>query len=163
VAPGRYAVRAAVRHGRAGIAGSVHGYVDVPDFGKERLSLSGIVLHDPQARTVTPPEALGGVIAEAPTVRRRFRSGDLITALGRVYQAAGPPGAVSVDFRVLDRDERQLHGRRIALEAGDFTNGAADVRFELPLGELPPGAYALVVEAAKGGATARRDVLFTMR
>ena len=161
--PGPYAVRIAVRHANAGVAGSVHAYVEVPDFNKERLSLSGIVLHDRAARVVSPPDTLGGVLASPPTARRRFAPADRITAAARVYQADRRAGAVSVSFRVLDRDEREVQTHRVNLEAGAFANGAADVQFDLPLGTLPPGSYALVVEASRTGATARRDVLFTVR
>lgn len=82
--------------------------------------------------------------------------------MAKVYRTARSPSGVSVTFRVFDRDERQVRSQRLLLEAGEFTRGAADVKFQLPLGDLPLGAYALVVEAAKGEATTRREVLFTV-
>jgi VWFA-related protein len=160
--PGRYELRVAVRQGRPGVTGTVHTYVDVPDFDKLPVALSGIVLQDSDGRTITPPEAFGEVLADPPTARRRFASTDHVAAVAKVYQAAASPSGVSVTFRVFDRDERQVHSQRVLLEAGEFTGSAADLKFELPLSDLAPGAYALVVDAAKGEATARREVLFTV-
>jgi hypothetical protein len=82
--------------------------------------------------------------------------------MARIYQSVGSQGGVTVTFRVLDHDERPVWSQRVLLEAGEFTRGAADVKFELPLSDLPLGAYALVVDAAKGETTARREVLFTV-
>jgi hypothetical protein len=155
-------LRVAVRQGHPGLTGTVHTYVDVPDFDKLPLALSGVVLQDSDGRTITPPEAIGDVLPDPPTVRRRFASTDQVDAVAKVYQVGGSPSRVTVTFRVLDRDERQVRRERVSLEGGEFIKGAADVKFGLPLGELPPGAYALVVEAAKGDATVRRDVLFTV-
>src|SRR6185503_12904975 len=39
VAPGTYELRVATRHGNAGRVGSVHTYVDVPDFSGSPLTL----------------------------------------------------------------------------------------------------------------------------
>ena len=144
------------------MTGTVHTYVDVPDFDTLPLALSGVVLQDSDGRTITPPEAIGDVLADPPTARRRFASTDQVAAVAKVYQTAGSPSGVTVTFRVLDRDERQVRNERVLLEAGEFTRGAADLKFELPLGDLPLGAYALVVEAATGDATVRREVLFTV-
>jgi VWFA-related protein len=161
--PGRYEVRVAVRQGRPAVTGTVHTYVDVPDFDKLPLSLSGVVLHDSDGRTITPPEAIGGALAGPPTARRHFATTDQVVALAKVYQAGVPPSGVTVSFRVLDRDEREVRRERVLLETSEFPTGAADLQFDLPLSDLPPGAYALVVEAAKGAATARRDVRFTVQ
>ena len=37
LAPGTYEVRVAMRHVRSGLTGSVHTYVDVPNFNKQNL------------------------------------------------------------------------------------------------------------------------------
>ena len=74
LAPGTYELRVAMRHEPPGDVGSVHTYVDVPDFDEGALTLSGVVLLDRRAPTATPREALGGVLDTAPTTRREFRA-----------------------------------------------------------------------------------------
>jgi VWFA-related protein len=163
--PGSYEVRVATRHERAGVLGSVHTYVDVPDFESDPVTLSGIVLLDRRAPTATPPEALGGVLATAPTTRRDFTTADRASALVRVYQPQGrPPAAVSLVFRVLDGQLRKVATAAHTLAADQFAPaGSADGRFELPLDTLPPGSYVLRVDAAGGRTTGRREVPFTVR
>ncbi len=146
--PGRYEVRVATRHERADVIGSVHTFVDVPDFESQPLTLSGLVLFDRTAPTATPAEAIGGVLDKAPTTRREFTQSDDVTAFARVYQKAGTqPAAVTIAFRVLDRALNEVTGARIALTPDQFTASGADGRFKLPLDTLPPGSS----RAADGG------------
>ena len=146
--PGRYEVRVATRHERADVIGSVHTFVEVPDFDSQPLTLSGLVLFDRNAPTATPVEAAGGVLDTAPTTRRDFTRSDDITAFARVYQKTGTrPAAVTLVFRVLDRALNEVTGARMALRPDQFTPYGADGRFKLPLDTLPPGA----VRAADGG------------
>ncbi len=74
LAPGTYEVRVATRQERAAVAGSVHTYVDVPDFDGGALTLSGLVLLDRRAPTTTPLDSLSGLLDTAPTTRREFRA-----------------------------------------------------------------------------------------
>ena len=101
--PGTYELRVAARHEHANDTGSVHTYVDVPDFDSQTVTLSGVVLLDRRAPTISPPEALVGILDAAPTTRRDFTAADEIAALVRVYQRAREqPSPVTVSFRVLD-------------------------------------------------------------
>jgi len=162
--PGSYELRVAARHEQAGVVGSVHTYVDVPDFGKDALTLSGAVLLDGRAPTATPPEALGGILDAAPTTRREFGLTDTVTALVRVYQRQGEqPAPVTVVFHVLDSALREVIQGESVLQPDVFAAGSADARYPLPLGRLPPGSYVLRVEAARERTTSRRDVRFDVR
>ena len=163
--PGTYEIRVAIRHEQAGDVGSVHTYVDVPDFDSEPFTLWGVVLHDPSAPTATPAEALGGVIEVAPTTRREFTSGQRIVALVRAYQLRQDQrGPVAVTFRVLDHQLREVSAEPITLSADRFqADGSAEARFDLPLGRLQSGAFVLRVEATRDTSTARREVPFTVR
>ncbi len=60
--PGTYEIRVAARHEHANDTGSVHTYIDVPDFDGQAATLSGVVLLDRRAPTATPPEALAGIL-----------------------------------------------------------------------------------------------------
>lgn len=163
--PGTYELRVAVRHEQAGVVGSVHTYVDVPDFDKDPLTLSGVVLHDANAPTATPPEALGGVIDVAPTTRREFTNVQQVSALVRAYVRRGdPPAGVEITFRVLDHQLREVLAQPMTVTAGRFAaDGSAEARFNLPLDRLQPGAFVLRVDAKRNSSSAWRDVRFSVR
>jgi VWFA-related protein len=162
LAPGSYEVRVATRQQRADLVGSVHTFVDVPDFNARQLTLSGVVLFDRRAPTATPIEAVGGVLDSSPTTRRNFTAADEVTAFARVYQKMGvQPVSATVDFRILDRNLREVTANRLTLTPEQFTkSGGADARFAIPMETLSPGSYVLRIEAAAAG---QRDVRFTVK
>ena len=163
--PGAYEVRVATRQEHAGLLGSVHTYVDVPDFDNGRLTLSGLVLLDKRAPTTTPADALNGILDISPTTRREFRAIDHVSGFARVYQKAGEqPKSVTVMFSVLDGQLREVTSTPVQL-AGDqlaSANGAA-ATFTLPLDTLEPGAYVLRLDASADGPASRRDLRFDVR
>ncbi len=163
--PGTYELRVAVRHEPSGTIGSVHAFVDVPDFGKDPLTLSGVVLHDATAPTATPAEALGGVIDLAPTTRREFTTAQRVVALVRAYERRNDQSAaVNVTFRILDEQLREVLAEPMSVPADRFAaDQSAEVRFDLPLDKLQPGAFVLRVDAARDSSTVRREVPFTVR
>jgi len=160
--PGTYEVRVATRHEHADVVGSVHTFVDVPDFNDQSLTLSGVVLFDRRAPTATPAEALGGVLETAPTTRRDFSSIDDVTAFVRLYQKLGlQTGPVTVVFRILDRALREVSTNRVALTPDQLAKSAgADASFALPVAALSPGPYVLRIDASSARA---RDVPFTVK
>ena len=162
--PGTYEVRVISRQQRAGVVGSVHTFVDVPDFDGEPLTLAGPVLFDSHSPIATPPEALGGLLERSPTTRRDFRSADDVSALVRVYQRRqDKPAPAAIVFRIL-QGTRVVRSVESTLAADQFAErGAADASFTLPLHELEPGAYVLHVDVSGNGATIRRDVRFNVR
>ena len=164
VKPGSYEVRVATRHQHADLVGSVHTFVDVPDFNAP-LTLSGIVLFDRGAPTATPIEALAGILDTSPTTRRDFTTADDVTALARVYQKVGvQPAAVAVTFRILDHNLKEVTAKPMTLDPEEFSKtSAADLRFAIPMDTLSPGAYVLRVEAQSSGAPSTRDVRFSVK
>ena len=152
-----------MRHQRSGRFGTVHTYIDVPDFDKDPLSLSGIVMNDPRAPAATPLEALGGLTTHTPTTRRDFTSPDDVTALVRVYQKhVNEP--VAMVFHIVDGNGRTQIIEQATLPADRFReNGSTNVTVALPVATLDPGAYALRVEATSRGSSVRRDVPFRTR
>lgn len=160
--PGTYELRVAVSHQPSGTIGSVHTFVDVPDFGKDPLTLSGLVLHDATAPTATPAEALGGVIDVAPTTRREFTTAQRVVALVRAYERRNEASApVNVTFRILDEQLREVLAQPLAVPADRFAaDHSTEMRFNLPLDRLRPGSFVLRVEASRDRSTVRRDVRF---
>lgn len=165
LAPGTYEVRVATRQERAGAIGSVHTYVDVPDFDSGALTLSGLILLDRRAPSTTPLDSLSWLVDTTPTTRREFRAGDQVSAFARVYQKTGaPPKAAAVVVRVLNGDLKEVSSTRIDLAADQFaTSGSANARLDLPLDKLAPGPYVLRLDASAGDAAGRRDLRFNVK
>ncbi len=164
LAPGTYEVRVASRNERTDMVGSVHTYVDVPDFNSQPLMLSGLVLLDSRAPIVTPAAALAGVLDGAPTTRREFSMGADVSALVRVYHRSRDTSQpVTVTFRVLGGAGEAASSQRL-LGAEQFANGnAADARYRLPLTTLKSGVFVLRVEASDNRTSIHRELRFTVK
>jgi hypothetical protein len=161
--PGRYEIRVALDAGRDQRA-SVYTYVDVPDFARQPLSLSGIVLAVSPAVGSAPADAFRDITPVIPTARREMGRTDRATAFLRVYQdakAAARPATVTA--RITDTADHVVFEKVTELAADRFTNHAADYLMEIPVERLASGEYLLAIEAAQGERVARRGIRFTMR
>jgi hypothetical protein len=163
--PGRHELRMAM-HQPGGDAASIVAHVEVPDFTRGRLSMSGMVL---LASEVAAPPALfadrtlNGTPRAGATTRRRFTRSETITALVEMYSetrtrvddvgmtvtiaSAAAPGA----------KVRSETATRTAAEPGRIR-----YTVQLPLAELIPGDYVLTFDAKTPRATARRQVPFAV-
>jgi VWFA-related protein len=157
--PGRYEVRVAVEE-PGQVSGSVYTYVEVPDFTKTPLSLSGVVLGSAKPLDGSP---LTSLLPVTPTARRQFRRTDEVSVFVRAHQGGRDPvRQIAVTARILDRADTVVVERRTTLFDGSGGTGrSSDYTFGLPLAALPPGSYLLMIEAAGGAKDrARRDVTF---
>lgn len=163
LAHGRYEVRAAVEDGRVARAGSVYGYVDVPDFAREPVSLSGLIVEAGPA--AAPAPTLRDVVPVMPTARRVFARGERVSAFVRVYQGlsrAMIPGYLTAEIRD-DRNQSVFHQESRVLPAQFGAGRAMDFSLDVPTDRLTPGAYLLAVEARHGNDSARREARFSLR
>ena len=163
--PGQYEIRASLdAPGGASTAGSVYGYIDVPDFRRQRISLSGIALGR-RGRAALPADGLADLLPTAPTAERVFAPSDRVKGFVRMYQqTSGRPVAATLTVAVLDATDRVLTEQTTAFDAGRFEPArAADCPFDLPLANLAPGDYLLRLDARASKATATRGVRFTVR
>jgi hypothetical protein len=78
--PGQYNVRFAVQDVTQGRTGSVYTDVDVPNFEKDRLSLSGVAISVAPGLTAAGKEALAGLVPQAPTTQRVFAKDEQVRA-----------------------------------------------------------------------------------
>lgn len=163
--PGRYSIRVGVHSGFSEKGGSVFADVDVPDFARAPLSLSGIVLGASPGPFAAPREELAKLIPVVPTSRREFARTDAVTVCFRVYQdRRAPAEAVGLSIAIHDAQDRQVLDHREALAVERFARArAADHQFGLPVRALTPGEYLLTIQAAKGESRERRDVRFRVR
>ena len=91
VPPGTYQLRVAARD-RGGKTGSVHYDLVVPDFAREPLSVSGLILASAASGAVPTAGAipeLGDVLPAPPTTARVFSTQDEIAVLAEVYDNQG--------------------------------------------------------------------------
>jgi VWFA-related protein len=163
--PGRYEIRIAASDRASGRTGSIFTAIDVPDFGKAALSLSGVVLDARPGRIVAPEDALRDVLANAPTARRELDRSDRATAFLRIYQGGQDAlRPVQLTTRIQNSAGAVVHDATRSLSVGDFAKArSADYTFDIPLDALAPGEHLLTIEASERTRTERRDVRFTIR
>jgi VWFA-related protein len=163
LAPGRYEIRVALDAGRDQRA-SVYTYVDVPDFARQPLSVSGIVLAVSPAVGSAPVDAFRDIAPVIPTARREIARTGRATAFLRVYQDAKAVALpATVTARITDSADHVVFDDVTELAADRFTNHAADYLIEIPVERLASGEYLLTIEAAQSERVARRGLRFTMR
>jgi hypothetical protein len=162
--PGRYQLRLGAEVAENGLSGSVFADVDVPDFEKDAISMSGLALTMAPAMTQAPKDAFKG-IAPLFTAHRNFGDGERVSVLAKIYQGGtSAPADVKIAARVMDARDRRVYSRSEAIASGQFAGRAADYVVEVPVATLDPGEYLLVIEASlPNGKTARRDLRFTRR
>jgi hypothetical protein len=157
VRPGRYEIRVGAEV--PGSAGGVFTPVEVPDFSKARLSLSGLVLG---LRRSAQDDGLADLLPILPTAAREFSASVPVTAFLRVYQGGrSAPVPVEIRLRTVDTSMRTVAEESARLEPARFQSGrSADCQFELPLSRFAEGEYLLTVEASAAKTSARREVRF---
>jgi len=151
--PGRYQVRVAARESGGGRIGSVYDDLEVPDFTRLPLSMSGLVissLRNNVVPTPRPDEVLQKMLAGHPTTAREFHSDDELGVAAEVYDAQGDHAhKVHITTTLLadagkavfqhadERSSTELQGK----------TGGYGYSVRVPLKGLAPGLYVLRVEA----------------
>jgi len=163
--PGLYELRLAATSERLGKAGSVSADVEVPDFTRAPVALSGVLLESTPGLIVAARDALASIAPVVPTTLRDFTLTHRAIAFLTVYQ--GGKSAISpvkMKARVLDAMNHAVAEDTSMLVASQFGSPrAADYQYQLPLTHLAPGQYLLRLEATLGTAIARREIRFTFR
>jgi VWFA-related protein len=163
---GRYQLRIGAHSMLSNATGSVFADVDVPDFAKERVSLSGVLIEAQPGVASGPRTAFAAMVPVIPTSQRTFTKADRASAFLRLYQgAAGPLSAVSLKTRIINESGTAPLNETITLppDAFDSKTRSADHRMEIPLTTLAPGQYLFAIEATIDTVTARRYVRFTVK
>jgi hypothetical protein len=152
LAPGRYQIRVAA--GSAATAGSVLADLEIPEFGKGPLAMSGIFLSSDRAATVTtltPIAPLGGALPWSPSARRDFGREETLGLFVEVYENAPTetrPHAIAWTASLRGESGTALP---LATErrATSTSGTPPPYRFtaRVPLVSVAPGSYVLEVEA----------------
>ncbi len=170
--PGRYQIRVAARESNGKSVGTVTQVLDVPDFSKAPLQLSGIAITSMSAArmpTANPDAQLKDVLPAAPTANRVFPRNDVLAIFAEVYDnQPTPPHRVSISSAILAEDGREMFSAADERSSDDLQGkkGGYGYTREFSLGQLPPGRYVLRVSARSlltNGVTATREVEFRVR
>jgi VWFA-related protein len=151
--PGRYQVRVAA--GTSTRAGSVTHDVEVPDFSRQPLTMSGVSLTSESALgafTVRTGELLATPLPGPATAMRTFRAGDTLTLYTEVYENLRNNATHTIDLTV---DLRTDDGRvvsstseqRSSTELGGRRSGGYGFVAQVPLRDAAAGIYVIHVEA----------------
>jgi hypothetical protein len=166
IAPGRYQIRLNGTSATGNASGSVYADVDVPDFVRNQLTLTPIVLGAPPAEGAPRTDVLATVLPIVPTTARTFTADDRVTAFVRVFEggdAAVTP--VSIAAQVLDLEDKVVFENETSLDADAFGGTrSADRVLALPLDTLERGPHVLSITAKlPNGRQARQDLVFSIR
>jgi hypothetical protein len=138
----------------------------VPNFAREPLSLSGVVLSATGGAPSMPAGAFHPLVPLDPTSRRSFSAADQVRAFVQVYQgSSGRLQPVDLEIRITDARDSVVSRTRESLAPDRFAGDhrGADYGFEVPLSRLQPGRYLLTVEVSRGGRSVKRDIPFDIR
>jgi len=170
--PGRYQLRAAGGP-TVGRAGSVTYDLEIPNYSKDPLSLSGIALTSSSAKdtvTIWPGSArpLDGRLPAPFTAAREFGPDETVTLYAEVYEN-GKRAAHTIDFKV---DLSSAAGRVMSTftaqrPSSQPTGSTGGYSFTAPikLANVEPGDYLLHVEARSTAAklTVTKDIPIRVR
>jgi VWFA-related protein len=167
MAPGRYQMRVGARNPVSGRTGTVFYDLVVPDFRRELLMMSGLLVSSisPGAVEILTPQrdpAAEKLLGAPPTSRRTFTQSETLAWMAEIYDnAPKQPRSVDVSARLIDEAGVDAFETRDVLENGE-TGAPAWQTFgyagRIPLKDISPGRYLLRVEARDRGTPARQRV-----
>jgi VWFA-related protein len=170
--PGRYQLRVAAGNA-GGRAGSVVYDLEVPDFSKGALTMSGVSLTSVEqatAQTARPKDPLRGLLPGPITAVRDFASTDTLALYTEIYESGRNVATHGVvlklelradDGRVVTTRSEERSSSELEGKPGGYGFGA-----ELPLEGVTPGIYVIHVEAQANignRPTVSRDVQIRVR
>jgi len=165
VAPGQYEIRLAADSAATRLTGSAFAYVTVPDFERNRLSASGLVLTKLPPSSATGKDPLVDLLPFTPTTLRAFGRGERVVSVVWFYQGAQQTAeAVAIAAKIVDQRDETVFERSDTAKPSVFqpTPRTAEYRLELPLADLDPGEYLLTIDGKVGPAAVSRRLRFRM-
>ena len=164
VPPGAYRLWVGAVQPLSGLRGSVMTEIDIPDFDRQPLTLSGIALSTTMARriyTARTDELLDDIFGAPPVAHRDFSAESDLWIYGEIYDHRTGAGDVAADVIVKSPDGTIVH--RTAFEAAPVQFGHLA---QIPLKELGPGSYTATIEARSDRpepVTATRTISFRVQ
>jgi VWFA-related protein len=166
---GRYQLRLAARDAVRQAAGSVIYDLEVPDFYKETIGLSGLTLTSlagASMLTVRADEQLKQVLPAPPVGLRTFPRNDELALFAEVYDNSGAAAhKVDVTASILTDAGEVLFKYDESHDSSELQGAKGGYGFaaRIPLSEIPPGSYVLRVEGRSrlgNNVSAAREIQF---
>jgi len=151
--PGRYQLRLGVQSLWAQTTGSVYVDVTVPDYRKDALSMSGLVLDHQSSRAPMPAartRTIADLVPALPSLARAFTAADAVWVAADIYRGPKAPAAPVEVVTAIGREgesDAVWHVRETFPPSAFAVVQKVRVRVPLPLATLGPGAYRLRVTA----------------
>ncbi len=166
--PGRYSLRIAAQlpesagSATGGRTGSVFYDLTVPNFAKEALALSGVLVFVTPELPAAPKNALAAITRVVPTSIRSFTRADTAAATVRIYQRGAKERLpVTVTARILDAADAVVISGTELLPADRFA-GDRSAEYSVPSPARAPDAGLVPAHVRGGGreahGAARRPV-----
>jgi VWFA-related protein len=169
--PGRYQIRVAAREANTRRAGSLSYDIEVPDFSKERLSMSGLALTSIASSivpTARPKDPLAKLLPGPVSTHREFLQGDEIALFAEVYETgAAAAHKVQINLTMKAEGGQTVFQTREERDSSELAGSSGGYGFtaRIPLRDIAPGRYVLRVEAQSQIAerpTVARETLVTV-
>jgi VWFA-related protein len=163
--PGLYELRLSTHSGARTKDGSVYVTVDVPDFAKDPISLSGIVIGSDNGLAIDGADQLKALLPLTPTTVRTFDRGEPVTAFARAYEGGSSAlRPFTVHTRIVSDHDQLMLDRTETVGPERFDRMRSNqIYVRLPTSDLAPGPYLLTVDATLGKVTAQREIRFSIR
>lgn len=170
--PGRYQVRVAAGNGGSK-AGSVVYDLDVPDFSKSPLVLSGVTIGSDATSRISTMNAKTTFALTLPgnvSATREFAAGDVVALYVEAYENLQNTAPHTVTFAAELRAEGGTAVRAVSEERSSTElqgkRGGYGFNAQLPLNDVAPGIYVIHVEARANTGdrpTVSRDIQIRVR
>ena len=150
--PGRYLLRVAVREGNTRKAGLVTYDLEVPEFTKAPLTMSGVALTSAMsgaAPTIRPKDPLEKLLPGPLTTYREFPQIDEVALFTEIYDNVKQPHKTEIIATVKAEGGQSVFETREEHDSSELAGSAGGYGFQarIPLKGLAPGLYVLRVEA----------------
>jgi hypothetical protein len=148
--PGRYQLR--VAGGTRDRAGSVMYDIDVPDYSKMPLSMSGVALTSTSATDAVTLDLAEHRLSGLPgpvTASREFGGTETVTVYMEIYEnlRKAPPHPVDVKVELRTTASRVVRTATVQRASTELVDGRLGFTVGVPLDGTPAGDYVLRVEA----------------
>jgi hypothetical protein len=153
--PGRYQLRVGARDMNGGRVGTVFTDVVVPDFTRESLMMSGLLLSSTGSAdmlTAQRDPLAEQLLGAPPTIRRTFTQHETLRVLTEIYDnmPAHENRRIDVHARVINESGQDVFSSRSQLHNGPGAEpawSAIGYQTQIPLSTIAAGRYLLRVEA----------------
>ena len=166
LAPGRYEIRLHATSALLSKSGTVFADLEVPDFTRAPVVMSGIALGRRPIPDTPRKDVLATLLPIVQTSGRDFAPSEAVAVFSRVFQGgAAAVAPVTLGVLVLDMNDKRVFEETTTMPVTAFGDGrAASHALDLPLEKMQHGPHLLSITATlPSGTSSRRDLVFRVR